>query len=220
VPAAAARPEGLPDTYWDSVTNSLKVDPAALVNDLKERDDLKAFKAADDVRRGSLPPSADAYKIELPADFTPPAGVEFKFDENAPELAQAKALAHAKGWTQADFTDALGIFAAAKVGEQAQVATARAAEIAKLGTTAPARVDAVSNWLDAKGYGALKSMLVTAEHVQTFEKMINSTTSQGVATFSQKHRVEPPANEIAGWDKMSFEQRRAAQDNARRAQTR
>jgi hypothetical protein len=36
--------------------------------------------------------------------------------------------------------------------------------------------------------------------------------SQGAASFSQAHRVAPDSNEIPGYDKMSFEQRRYAQD--------
>jgi len=227
-PAAVARPEGIPDSYWDTTANTLKVDPAVLANDLKERDELKAFKAADDVRKGSLPQSPDAYKAELPADFKLPVGVEFKFDEAAPELQQARAMAHAKGWTQSDFSDALAIFAAGKAGEQAQIDAARTREIEKLGPTAPARVDAVTRFLsgvdtsadkgDAK---ALAGILVTARHVEAFERLITRFASQGVAPFSQKHREGPDAGkEIAGWDKMSFEQRRAAQDDARRAQSR
>lgn len=227
-PATVARPDGIPDTYWDTTANTLKVDPAVLANDLRERDELKAFKAADDVRKQSLPQSPDAYKAELPPDFKLPVGVEFKFDENAPELKQARAMAHAKGWSQTDFSDALAIFAAGKAGEQAQIDAARTREIEKLGPTAPARVDAVTRFLsgvdtsadkgDAK---ALAGMLVTARHVEAFERLITRFTSQGVAPFSQKHREGPDAGkEITGWDKMSFEQRRAAQDNARRAQSR
>jgi hypothetical protein len=199
-PAAAAapavtRPEGLPDSYWDATTNSLKVTPEDLIKDLKERDDLKAFKAADDVRRLAIPQTAEAYKVELPSDFKAPVGIEFKFDANDPVLASARVQAHAMGASQDDFSKMLGLYAAAKVGEEAQIATARTREIEKLGSTAPARVDAVTNWLagidsspdkgDAK---ALAGMLVTARHVEAFERIINRFSSQGVSSFSQKHR--------------------------------
>jgi hypothetical protein len=89
---------------------------------------------------------------------------------------------------------------------QAAINTARTAEIAKLGPTAPARVDAVINWLtgmdgsadkgDAK---ALAGMLVTARHVEAFERIINKVTSQGTASFSQSHRVAPDAK-IPGYE--------------------
>lgn len=213
------RPEGLPDSYWDAEKNSLKVDPAALVKDLKERDELKTFKAAEDVRKGSLPAKADDYKLDLPADFKLPAGVDYKLDAANPALGQVKQFAHKHGLTQAAVTELLGIYAGNEVGTQAAIATARAAEIAKLGTTAPARVDAVTQWLagmdasadkgDAK---ALAGMLVTARHVEAFERIITRLTTQGTANFSQSHRVAPDAKEIPGYDKMSFEQRRFAQD--------
>ena len=193
---------------------------------MRERDELKTFKAAEDVRKGSLPKTADDYKAELPATFKPPAGVEFKIDANAPEIANLRALAHAKGWSQSDYSEALGLYAATKVSEQAQIDAARTREIEKLGPTAPARVDAVTRWLagidtssdkgDAK---ALAGMLVTARHVEAFERIINRLTSQGAAAFSQSHRVAPDANTIPGYENMTFEQRRQAQDQQRSRRT-
>lgn len=178
--------------------------------------------AADDVRKNSLPKDADAYKVELPVDFKMPQGVDFKFDSADPILAQARAMAHAKGWSQQDFSEALGLFAAAKVGEQAQIDSARSAEVAKLGPNASTRVDSVVNWLsgmdssadkgDAK---ALAGMLVTARQVEAFERIITRLTSQGAASFTQSHRVAPDANKIPGFETMSFEQRRLAQDQIR-----
>jgi hypothetical protein len=215
----AARPEGIPDSYWDSATNALKVDPASLASDLKERDELKTFKAAEDVRKGSLPKTADDYKLELPADFKPPAGVEYKLDTANPALGQFKQIAHKHGLTQDAVNELLGVYAGNEVGTQAAINTARTAEIAKLGTTAPARVDAVVNWFtgmdssadkgDAK---AIAGMLVTARHVEAFERIITKLTSQGTASFSQSHRTAPDANGIPGYEGMSFEQRRHAQD--------
>jgi hypothetical protein len=215
---AASRPEGIPDSYWDADKNSLKVDPAALAKDLKERDELKTFKAAEDVKAASRPQKPDDYKLDLPADFKPPAGVEYKLDTNNPALAQLRAVAHKHGMTQDAVSELLGVYAGNEVGTQAAIATARAAEIAKLGATAPARVDSVINWLtgmdaspdkgDAK---ALAGMLVTARHVEAFERIINKLTTQGTAGFSQQHRAAPDTG-IPGYDTMSFEQKRSAQD--------
>ena len=221
-----ARPEGIPDSYWDGEKNTLKVDPAALAKDLKERDELKTFKAAEDVRKGSLPQKADDYKVELPPDFKLPAGVEFKLDATDPAFGQLKAVAHKHGLTQSAVNELIGVYAGKTVGDEAAIATARSAEIAKLGPTAPARVDAVTNWLagmdasadkgDAK---ALAGMLVTARHIEAFERIINRLTTQGAASFSQSHRVAPDTKEIPGYDGMSFEQRRFAQDQQRARKT-
>lgn len=214
----ASRPEGIPDSYWDAEKNSLKVDAAALAKDLRERDELKTFKAAEDVKAASRPQKPDDYKLDLPADFKPPAGVEYKLDASNPALGQLRAVAHKHGLTQDAVSEILGVYAGNEVGTQAAIATARAAEIAKLGTTAPARVDNVINWLtgmdgsadkgDAK---ALAGMLVTARHVEAFERIINKLTTQGTASFSQQHRAAPEQG-IPGFEKMSFEQKRQAQD--------
>jgi len=224
--AKIERPEGIPDSYWDAATNALKVDPVALAKDLKERDELKTFKAAEDVKALSRPKTADEYKLELPADFKPPAGVEFKLDTNNPALGQLKAVAHKHGLTQAAVNELIGVYAGNEVGTQAAIAAARTAEIAKLGTTAPARVDAVINWLtgmdasadkgDAK---ALAGMLVTARHVEAFERIINRLSTQGTASFSSQHRVPADDKTIPGYDKMSFEQRRFAQDQLAQRRT-
>lgn len=212
------RPEGIPDSYWDAEKNSLKVDPVALANDLKERDELKTFKAAEDVKAASRPQKADDYKLELPTDFKPPAGVEYKLDAANPALGQLRAVAHKYGMTQDAVSELLGVYAGNEVGTQQSIATAKAAEIAKLGATAPARVDNVINWFtgmdssadkgDAK---ALAGMLVTARQVEAFERIINKVTTQGTAGFSQSHRA-PPDQGIPGFEKMSFEQKRQAQD--------
>jgi hypothetical protein len=206
------RPDGIPDSYWDATANALKVDPAALAKDLKERDELKTFKAAEDVRKGSLPQKADDYKVELPSDFKPPAGVEFKLDATDPAFGQLKAVAHKHGLTQAAVNELIGVYAGKEVGSESAIATARAAEVAKLGTTGPSRVDAVTRWMDASGLGVLKSTLVTAAQVEAFEKHINALGTQGAAGFSQSHRVAPDTKEIPGYENMSFEQRRFAQD--------
>ncbi|MDI3563553.1 hypothetical protein [Bradyrhizobium sp. Arg816] len=209
--SAPARPDGLPDSFWDAEKNEVKT------GDLVKRfNELSTKDAADAVRKNSLPATADAYKIELPKEFTMPAGVEFKFDEKAPELAQARAMAHAKGWTQQDFSEALGIFAAAKISEQATINAARTAEVGKLGATGPQRVDAVTQWMDAQGLGVLKSTMVTAAQVQAWEAHITKLTSQGTASFSQSHRVAPDDNKIPGYETMSFEQRRHAQEQRAR----
>lgn len=212
----AARPEGLPDSYWDAEKNEVRVDIAALARDLKERDELKTFKAAEDVKALSRPQKADDYKLELPADFKPPAGVEFKLDTNNPGLGQLKTVAHKHGMSQAAVNELIGIYAANEVSTQAAVTAAAKAEVTKLGATGPARVDAVTTWMDGNGLAALKSTLVTAAQVQAFEHHITKLSSQGTASFSQSHRVPADDSKIPGYDTMSFEQRRFAQDQRAR----
>jgi hypothetical protein len=124
-------------------------------------------------------------------------------------------LAHAKGWSQQDFSEALGIFASHIAGQEAQLAERSRAEIAKAGVNAPQRVDAVTRWItgtigdaDAK---PIVATIVTDAHLRFYEKIMHQL--EGGTSFSQKHRVAPPDdNKIAGYEGMTFEQRRLAQD--------
>jgi hypothetical protein len=220
-PATATRPEGLPDTYWDATANALKVDPAALVKDLKERDELKAFKAIEDSKRLSLPQSADAYKAELPADFKVPEGITFELKSDDPLMVQAREFAHRSGWSQDTFSAALALHAASQVKQTAELQTAKAAEIAKLGVNGPARVTAVKNWLGAIGGQDAATLVGVLDYapvagtVEAFERMMRKFSSQGGADFSQSHRSQPEDGKLPGYDKMSFEQKRFAQDQLR-----
>lgn len=214
-----ARPDGLPDSYWDTEKNEIRVDPAALVKDLKERDELKTFKAEQETRRLTLPKDADSYKSELPADFKMPPGSEYKFDAADPNLATLRQIAHEEGWTQAGYSRALGAYAAVKLAEETAIAAGRQAEQQKLGPTAGARVDNVLQWMTGIDPSTDKHLakaagigLVTAAQVEFFETVMQRFSSQGSASFSQQHRVPADDKTIPGFDKMSFEQRRAAQD--------
>jgi hypothetical protein len=57
--------------------------------------------------------------------------------------------------------------------------------------------------------------MVTASHLKFIEAVMQKLESQGVGSFSQSHRVAPDADSrIPGYENMSFEQRRFAQDQA------
>jgi len=173
-------------------------------------------QAADEVRKAAFDaalPTPDAYKAELPADFKPPPGVEFKIDPADPALVQFKQFAHKYRLPQEAFAEGLAIHAGKEVGTQAAIDGARAAQVAKLGAAGPARIDNLMRVMDGNGLGVLKSSLVTAAQVEALEKFFANLQSQGVGPFSQQHRVAPDAdNRIPGFENMSFEQRRHAQD--------
>jgi hypothetical protein len=177
---------------------------------------MMARQSQEDLKKATLPPSPDAYKAELPADLKLPGGVEYKFNPNDPSLIAARNLAHAKGWSQQDFSEALGIFAGHIAGQEAALAERSRAEVARAGVNAPQRVDAVGKWItgemgevDAK---PIRATLVTDSHLRFYEKIMNKLASQGAASFSQSHRAAPDTNPIPGYEKMTFEQRREAQD--------
>ena len=157
---------------------------------------MAARIAADDLVKASRPAAPDAYKVELPKDFQAPAGVEFKFNEGDPILAQAKTMAHEMGIGQEDFSKLLGLYAAAQVTTASSTASAQQAEIAKLGPTATARIDAIERYYDAvlgAGEGkAISARLWTAADVQRQEKLIARATNTR-SGFSTGGREPPPA---------------------------
>jgi hypothetical protein len=186
-----------------------------------------AHQVEADAARSALPQSADDYRLDLPADFQAPAGApNFEFDKNDPLLARARELAHARGVSQQTFSDMLGVFAASKIQEQQQLAVARSSELGRLGSAAPQRIDAISRWLQANA-GADAAIMVrqiqqfpVSSIVTMFEKIIHNASSQGGTHPNFEGGRSQPDNtgKIEGYEKMTYAQRRAAQDsmNARR----
>jgi hypothetical protein len=177
-------------------------------------------KGEAELRKATLPATPENYEAKLPENFEMPAGVEFKVDPADPLLADARRWAHAKGFDQSDFSELVGIYATAKAKEAAFINTAAAAELGKLGANAVQRVSAIENFL--RGHLSddlakdMRTVMVTEKIVRGWETIMRKMQSQGAASFSQAHRVAPDSNEIAGYDKMTFEQRRYAQDQRAR----
>ena len=147
------------------------------------------------MRRATLPPSPNDYKAELPADFKVPDGVTFSFNGNDPLLAQAQAVAHEAGLSQAQFSKLLAIYAGGQVSSAQQIQTARNAEVAKLGATGPSRIDALTTFYraylgDAAGNRRM-ARIFTAQDVQDAEMEVSKITSQGGAAFRGNGRMPP-----------------------------
>ena len=173
-------------------------------------------QAQEDLKKATLPSTPEAYKAELAADLKLPGGIEYKFNDADPSMVAARNWAHAKGLSQGEFSEVLGIYASHVASEQAALAARSAAELAKVGVNAPQRVDAVGRWITGEMGEAdaapIRATLVTDAHLRFYEKLMQKVSSQGAASFSQSHRTAPEAGGIPGYDKMSFEQRRQAQD--------
>jgi hypothetical protein len=199
------------------------IEPRVKINDVEYSQsqvrDALAFKAEQDVRKQTLPPSPDKYEVKLPADFKAPEGVKFEFDLNDPGLARFQQLAHARGMDQQTFSDALGVYAANKIAEQERLVPARAAELSKLGSAAEARIGAVETWLKARIgtkanlFAAQMRNYPVAAMVEGFEQIMQAFSHQGGADFTQQGRSEQevPTGKIAGYENMSFTQKRVAQ---------
>ncbi|MDA9508091.1 hypothetical protein XI09_26330 [Bradyrhizobium sp. CCBAU 11386] len=173
-------------------------------------------QALDDLRKATIPPTPDKYEAKLPADFKAPEGIDYKFDASDPSIVAARNWAHAKGLSQDDFSQLLSLHAAHVTGQEAALAERARAEITKAGVNAPQRVDAVGRWITAEVGEAdakpIRATIVTDAHLRFYEKIMSRLTSQGVAPFSQQHRVPPDTGGIPGYENMSFEQRRYAQE--------
>jgi len=221
--AAAARARGEPPrepTATDSAapaaasTEKLKVGKYEVSE--AELASMMDRQSQDDLKRATLPPAPEAYEAKLPADLKLPAGQTYTFDQNDPSLIAARNLAHSKGWSQQDFSEALGIFASHIAGKEAILAERAQAEVAKAGVNAPQRMDAVGRWITAEVGEAdakpIRATIVTDAHLRFYEKMMNKVSSQGAAGFSQQHRVAPDDRSIPGYENMTFEQRRFAQE--------
>jgi len=183
--------------------------------------DALKFKSEQDIRKSSLPAVPEGYKIELPADFQAPHGVKFEFDQNSAELQNFRKLAHARGLDQQTFSEALGIYAANRIGEQQTLAIARNAEMQKLGSAGQNRISAVETWLKSQ-VGAKANIIVAqlknfpvAGMVEMFEQLARNASNQGGADFTQSGRQQQDnSGKIPGYENMSFAQKRAAQDAA------
>jgi hypothetical protein len=183
--------------------------------------DALKFKSEHDIRKSGLPAVPEGYKIELPADFQAPHGVKFEFDQNSAELQNFRKLAHARGLDQQTFSEALGIYAANRIGEQQNLALARNDQMQKLGSAAGNRIAAVEVWLKSQ-VGSRADLIVSqlknfpvAGMVEMFEQLARNASNQGGADYSQSGRQqEEPSGKIPGYENMSFAQKRAAQDAA------
>jgi len=174
--ATVTRPEGLPEDLWDATAGAPKVDDL-----VKRFGDLAKFKGDHDARLSQRPEKPDAYAADLPKDFQVPQGMEFKVDPADPLLQLGRQIAHEAGLSQDEFTAKLvAPYAKHLLEQQRAAATAeaerRAAEVAKLGENASARLDTVTSWLKANLSGeegeALAGVITSAAAVQAVEKLI------------------------------------------------
>jgi hypothetical protein len=205
--AAPSRPDGLPESFWDPAAGKFKAEP---FNEILARDAARQSELL------TRPKSVDEYKVEPSKEFKAPEGVEFSLDQANPQVANLKAWALRNGVPQAELSSLVDIYGGLVAAEKQTYKAGFDAEVAKLGTAGPARMDAAKTFLDAKGYGALGKVLFTAESVVAIEKLMADMRGQGASTYTGNGRdMGADAGKIAGYSGMTFEQRRQAQDQAR-----
>jgi hypothetical protein len=220
--AAAARAAGEPDPAAPASTadappaDTQKFKVGKFETSEAELAAMLDRQARDDLRKATVPPTPDAYKLELSPDAKLPGGVEYKFNASDPSLAALRNWAHAKGFDQSTLSEMLTIYATHEAQHNAALAEVSRAEIAKAGVNAPQRVDAIGRWIRAEVGDAdakpILATMVTDSHLRFYEKLQQRVTTQGAASFSTSHRVPPDGDGIPGFENMSFAQQRYAQD--------
>jgi hypothetical protein len=173
--------------------------------------DLAAFKAAEDSRKLSTP-QPGGYELKFNDDFVLPQGVEWRWNADDPLLGQVREFASANGMTQQTFSKLLGLHAASQMKDMQAFAAAKAAEVAKLGDSANARVDSVKTWLKAMGgehfndLARVLDMAPTAATVRGLETLMQRYVSQGGGSFNGAHREPEQPGKIsqAEYDKLGY----------------
>lgn len=197
----------MPDDFWDATSKQINGEGLR-----RSFDDLRAFKAQEEVKAATRPKTPDDYKVDLPPTFKPPEGIEFKFKPDDPLMVQARAWAHKSGLDQETFGQALELYAGAQVSTQSMIKQAREAEVAKLGTTGPALIDNTIGWFKSMigddGAKAIASMMVTADIVQALAQVVTKFANQGAGSFNQSGRDGGPrAPSDDEWAKMTYHQK-------------
>lgn len=184
--------------------------------------DSIAFKVEQDVRKSALPKSPADYQLTLPPAFQAPEGVTFEPDASDPLYQFARDQAFRRGMDQETFSEMYGVYAAAEIAKHQHTHYVREANLAALGSAAPARLDAISTWLtaragdDGKAMGEFLHRFPAVGMVRAVENLIRQFSGQGNADFSQSGRQQQEQqSNIPSFDGSNFSQVRAAQDVSR-----
>ena len=144
-------------------------------------------QAQDDLRKATIPPTPQDYKLTLPESLKLPGDGKYQFDGagNKATFDAARAWAHSRGLSQSDFSEMMGLYASHHAQQDAALAERSRQEIAKAGINAPQRVDAVSKWITGMVGEAdarpIRATIITDAHLRFYETIISKITSQGRA---------------------------------------
>ena len=173
-------------------------------------------------RRLTLPQKPEEYEAALPKDFKLPQGFEYTVDPNDPVLPHARDFALKAGLSKDQFQELVGLHVQSDIARQLRYREQANAEVLKLGAAGTERVTAAQTFLRSQLGDDLAAVVLgtmsSAKHVEAFEKLMSNFRTQGGGTFSTTGR-EPPVNtngQIPGYETMTFEQKRAAQEALRR----
>lgn len=187
-PAAPARPDGLPDAYWDAASG---VKPEAFSR-------LAELEAADAARREGVPETVDAYKLEADEPIIGADGQPVAFDADDPLAKAILPALHEAGLPQSAVSKILGAYARSEVAAAAAAAEEAkafvAAEQGKLGSNHAARTAALHGQVIAaigeKPAEALRQQMRSADAVIALEALVSKLQGPAIGAVP----LTPPAS--------------------------
>ena len=176
--AGPDRPETVPEKFWDAERGGVRVDAALTAyRELegaysRKREALAAELAAE--RRKGVPEKPEGYEFKVEPGTLPEGFEAILPPDDDPMLSTARSVLHELGASPEQFSKLSQAFLAWQMGTQPDVA----AERAKMGESAEARIGAVDAWLartvDETGYKALPEAVVTADGLAALEKLMRA----------------------------------------------
>jgi hypothetical protein len=175
--AVAARPEILPETYWDGEKNAPKLD--ALLGDLSQAQ-IKAQQL--DERLAKVPADPTGYQLTPSEKFKAPEGMgEFVIP---PESALGKLvpqIAHKYGLPQEAMSELVDAYAQELIDGATAQHAAQQEDLKALGERASERIKTVETYLVSKltqdEYAGIAGAITSSAGVIALEKLIASTGS-------------------------------------------
>lgn len=189
-PAAVApvKPDGLPDAYWDAAAG-LKVD--AVTARLTELETAEAARAAD-------VPADGKYTLSVPDTILDLEGKPVTINAEDPLAKGLVAYAAEKKLPASVVNDLVALYTQAELAAAKDMQAAQAAELAKLGTGATARIAAYTATLKAHGgptAQALIDSIGSADAVLAVEALLKGVAGPAAIVPPVQ---EPPADPLAG----------------------
>jgi hypothetical protein len=183
-PAAAERPDYLPETAWDSEAKAPRADFIKTAFDTH---------AAHEARLAARPEKPDGYKLELPKEFKSETPLKFLPDD--PRVAALQAFGHKNNWSQAEFSEALTFEAMRVTADNKSWTDYQAAEKAKAGANGEARATAIKTFLTGHvGEETAKTIfsgLTSYAQFEAVERLMTAVATGGGSQYRNGGREQP-----------------------------